>query len=155
MGGTNFPTESPPANALATRHIPSRRYCLFNSAVCCRNPCRGSGLSQPPRPAALGTHRVITVDPAQIRRVGTMQYPDTLPLRDHEPVLTFGDGPSPPYTARVLNTLQAEYVKVTSFVLGSMAKAHPDLLRRAYAEGDAFAVPSRSRPGGVPAAAVE
>jgi hypothetical protein len=28
--------------------------------------CRG-------RPAALGTSRVLTVDPAQIRRVGTMQ----------------------------------------------------------------------------------
>jgi peptidoglycan/xylan/chitin deacetylase (PgdA/CDA1 family) len=84
-----------------------------------------------------------------------MQYPDTLPLRDHEIVLTFGDGPSPPYTARVLNTLQAEYVKATSFVLGSMAKAHPDLLRRAYAESDAFAVPSHSRPDGAPAAAVE
>ena len=52
----------------------------------------------PGRPAALGTGRVITVDPTHIRRVGTMQYPDTLSLRDHEIVLTFDDGPLPPAT---------------------------------------------------------
>jgi peptidoglycan/xylan/chitin deacetylase (PgdA/CDA1 family) len=87
--------------------------------------CRG-------RPAALGTSRVLTVDPAQIRRVGKMQYPDTLPLRDHEIVLTFDDGPLPPYTARVLNALRAECVRATFFVLGGMAKAYPGLVRRAH-----------------------
>jgi hypothetical protein len=35
----------------------------------------------PGRPAAFGTGRVVAVDPTHIRRIGTMQYPDTLPLR--------------------------------------------------------------------------
>lgn len=99
--------------------------------------CRG-------RPAALGTSRVLTVDPAQIRRVGTMQYPDTLPLRDHEIVLTFDDGPLPPYTARVLDALRAECVRATFFVLGGMAKAYPGLVRRAHSEGHTIATHSQS-----------
>jgi len=98
----------------------------------------------PGRPAALGTSRVMTVDPAQIHRVGTMQYPDTLPLRDHEIVLTFDDGPLPPYTRRVLNALRAECVRATFFVLGNMAKAYPGLLRRAYREGHTIATHSQA-----------
>jgi peptidoglycan/xylan/chitin deacetylase (PgdA/CDA1 family) len=99
--------------------------------------CRG-------RPAALGTSRVLTVDPAQIHRVGTMQYPDTLPLRDHEIVLTFDDGPLPPYTARVLNALRAECVRATFFVLDGMAKAYTGLVRRAHSEGHTIATHSQS-----------
>src|SRR3981081_1590316 len=41
------------------------------------------------KPNALGTGRVIAVDPAEHGRIGTMQYAETLPLRDHEVVLTF------------------------------------------------------------------
>ena len=99
--------------------------------------CRG-------RPAALGTSRVLTVNLAQIRRVGTMQFPDTLPLRDHEIVLTFDDGPLPPYTARVLDALRAECVRATFFVLGGMAKAYPSLVRRAHSEGHTIATHSQS-----------
>lgn len=112
----------------------------------------------PGRPAALGTSRVITVDPAQIRRVGTMQYPDTLLLRDHEIVLTFDDGPLPPSTKRVLKALRAECVRATFFVLGRMAKAYPDLLRRAYSEGHTIATHSQAHRvlgQGVPEATVE
>ena len=100
----------------------------------------------------------MTVDPAQIRRVGTMQYPDTLPLPDHEIVLTFDDGPLPHHTARVLNVLKAECVQATFFVIGSMAKAYPDLLRRAYSEGHTIATHSqyhRVLGPKVPAAEVE
>lgn len=94
--------------------------------------------------ATLGTSRVITVDPTQLRRVGTMQYPETLPLRDHEVVLTFDDGPLSPYTGRVLNALRAECVRATFFVLGSMAKANPNAVRRAYAEGHTIATHSQN-----------
>ena len=31
-----------------------------------------------------------------------MQYPETLPLRDHEVVLTFDDGPLPPHSLQIL-----------------------------------------------------
>ena len=59
------------------------------------------------KPNALGTGRVIAVDPAEHGRIGTMQYAETLPLRDHEVVLTFDDGPLPPRTNRVLDILAA------------------------------------------------
>lgn len=86
-------------------------------------------------PDALGTSRVITVDPAEMKRIGTVQYKHTLPLEDHEVVLTFDDGPIPPHTDKVLDTLAAECVKATFFVVGEMARAHPALLQRAYREG--------------------
>jgi len=47
----------------------------------------------PGHPGALGTSRVLALDPAQYPRVGRMQYPNTLPLNDKEVVLTFDDGP--------------------------------------------------------------
>jgi peptidoglycan-N-acetylglucosamine deacetylase len=72
-----------------------------------------------------------------------MQYPDTLPLRDHEIVLTFDDGPRSPHTARILDALRAECVKATFFMLGNMAKAHADLLQRAHTEGHTIATHSQ------------
>ncbi|MES2750554.1 MAG: polysaccharide deacetylase family protein, partial [Pseudomonadota bacterium] len=42
----------------------------------------------PEHPGAIGTSRTIVVDPAEHPRIGTMQYPETLPLEDHEVVLT-------------------------------------------------------------------
>src|SRR5258708_6640425 len=49
----------------------------------------------PGHPGALGTSRTLVVDPRQHPRIGTMQYAETLPLNDHEVVLTFDDGPLP------------------------------------------------------------
>ncbi len=83
----------------------------------------------------LGTSRVLTVDPAELKRLGTIQYSQSLPLEDHEVVLTFDDGPLPPNTDRVLDALAAECVKATFFVVGQMATAHPAALQRAYKEG--------------------
>src|SRR5262249_4500422 len=53
-------------------------------------------------PGALGVSRTLVVDPNEHSRVGSMQYPETLPLNDHEVVLTFDDGPVPRYTNPVL-----------------------------------------------------
>ena len=86
-------------------------------------------------PDALGTSRVITLDPAELKQLGTIQYKQTLPLEDHEVVLTFDDGPLPPHTDKVLDALAAECVKATFFVVGEMARAHPAALQRAYREG--------------------
>ena len=86
-------------------------------------------------PDALGTSRVISLDPAEFKRVGTIEYKQTLPLEDHEVVLTFDDGPIPPHTDKVLDALAAECVKATFFVVGEMARAHPAALQRAYREG--------------------
>src|SRR5476649_2592926 len=41
----------------------------------------------PGNPNAIGTSRVIVVDPTQHARLGTMQYTETLPLADKEVVL--------------------------------------------------------------------
>ncbi|HKF13250.1 MAG TPA: polysaccharide deacetylase family protein, partial [Xanthobacteraceae bacterium] len=62
---------------------------------------------------ALGVSRTLVVDPNEHPRVGSMQYPETLPLNDHEVVLTFDDGPVPRYTNPVLETLASECVKAT------------------------------------------
>src|SRR6202142_1790882 len=46
----------------------------------------------PGHPDALGTSRILVVDPREHPRIGTMQYPETLPLEDHEVVLTLTTG---------------------------------------------------------------
>ena len=61
----------------------------------------GSGLALaeeacPGHPDALGTSRVLTISPKDFARIGLIQYKQTLPLADHEVVLTFDDGPIPP-----------------------------------------------------------
>jgi peptidoglycan/xylan/chitin deacetylase (PgdA/CDA1 family) len=100
----------------------------------------------PGSPDALGTSRTIVVDPREHIRIGTMDYAETLPLADHEVVLTFDDGPIPPYTGKVLDILAAECVKATYFVVGVMAREHPSLVRRAYDEGHTIGTHSMSHP---------
>lgn len=97
-------------------------------------------------PDALGTARTLVVDPVEHVRLGTMQYPETLPLADKEVVLTFDDGPLPPYSTRILDQLAAECVKATFFIVGRMAQAHPELVRRAHEEGHTIATHSLSHP---------
>ncbi|WP_369411411.1 polysaccharide deacetylase family protein [Deinococcus betulae] len=49
--------------------------------------------------------------------------------------LTFDDGPDPQTTPAVLDALKAAGMHATFFVLAPLAEAHPDLIRRALAEG--------------------
>src|SRR6202165_5686739 len=88
-----------------------------------------------PRKGALGTSRILSVDAAANPRVGLRNFPQTLPLEDHEVVLTFDDGPWPPTTPRVLAALAQECVRATFFLIGKPASEHPALVRRAAAEG--------------------
>src|SRR6202045_3755765 len=88
-----------------------------------------------PRQGTLGTSRILRVDAATTPRVGTKNFPQTLPLQDHEVVLTFDDGPWPPTTPRVLAALALECVRATFFLIGKPASEHPDLVRRIAAEG--------------------
>lgn len=97
-------------------------------------------------PGALGTSRTITVAPDAFPTIGTMQYRQSLPLNDHEVVITFDDGPLPPYTDRVLEALDAECVKVTYFIVGQMARAYPDTLRRIYNDGHVIGTHSMHHP---------
>jgi peptidoglycan/xylan/chitin deacetylase (PgdA/CDA1 family) len=100
----------------------------------------------PGHPGALGVSRTIVLNPAEHPRLGTLQYDESLPLNDHEVVLTFDDGPLPPYTSRVLDTLAAECVKATFFLVGRMALGYPQWVRREYNEGHTIAGHSQNHP---------
>jgi peptidoglycan/xylan/chitin deacetylase (PgdA/CDA1 family) len=95
---------------------------------------------------ALSTERVLIVDPATYPRVGRKHFPQTLPLRPKEVVLTFDDGPEPASTGRVLDALKRECVRASFFVLGRSAAAHPALVRRALQEGHTVAHHSFAHP---------
>jgi peptidoglycan-N-acetylglucosamine deacetylase len=97
-------------------------------------------------PDALGTSRTIVVDPAEHPKLGTMQYHESLPLEDHEIVITFDDGPLPPRTTAVLDTLDRECVKVTFFLVGKMAHAYPDVVKRIRDAGHTIGTHSNSHP---------
>jgi peptidoglycan/xylan/chitin deacetylase (PgdA/CDA1 family) len=90
---------------------------------------------QCPRKDALGTSRVLAVDAATSPRVGLKSFPQTLPLGDHEVVLTFDDGPWPATTPKVLAALAHECVHATFFLIGKPASEHPELVRKIAAGG--------------------
>jgi peptidoglycan/xylan/chitin deacetylase (PgdA/CDA1 family) len=100
----------------------------------------------PGNPNAIGTSRVLTIDPREYSQIGTINYEETLPLQDHELVLTFDDGPLSPYTDQILQTLAAECVKATFFIVGEMARDAPGLVRRAYSEGHSVGSHTQTHP---------
>ena len=104
--------------------------------------------SCPGNPNALGTSRVLTVSPGEFSRIGTIQYKQTLPLKDHEVVLTFDDGPIPPYSNIILDALDAQCVKATYFMVGEMAHAYPAIVRRIYNAGHTIGTHTQHHPYG-------
>lgn len=88
-----------------------------------------------PRKDALGTSRILSVDAKTTPRVGLKSFPQTLPLADHEVVLTFDDGPHPPTTSKVLAALAQECVRATFFLIGQHASEHPDMVKRIARDG--------------------
>jgi peptidoglycan/xylan/chitin deacetylase (PgdA/CDA1 family) len=102
--------------------------------------------SCPGHPGALGTSRVLTISPDDFKLLGTIQYKTTLPLKDHEVVLTFDDGPIPPYTNSILDTLASQCVKATYFLVGEMAKNRAYLVRRIYNEGHSIGTHTQHHP---------
>ncbi len=105
------------------------------------SPCRVN-------PQALGTARTIAITPAEYPKVGSVHYASSLqlPLNDHEVVLTFDDGPLPPYTEQVLDALAKECVKATFFMVGRQATAAPQLVKRVYNEGHTIGTHSQNHP---------
>lgn len=112
---------------------------LFGATIAKSSECPGN-------PDALGTRRTLVVDPAEHPRLGTIQYHETLPLADHEIVITFDDGPLPPHSTRVLQILDHECVKATFFLIGKMAHAFPDWVRRIRDAGHTIGTHSYSHP---------
>jgi peptidoglycan/xylan/chitin deacetylase (PgdA/CDA1 family) len=100
----------------------------------------------PGNPNALGTSRTLVVDPIAHPRIGTMQYPETLPLADHEVVLTFDDGPLPKYSNQILAILASQCVKATFFTIGSQANASPEGVRKLAAAGHTIGTHTQNHP---------
>lgn len=60
--------------------------------------------------------------------------------------MTFDDGPHPSNTPRLLNMLAQRNIKATFFVVGQLAKEHPQIIRRILAEGHEVANHTMSHP---------
>src|SRR5258708_34377773 len=75
-----------------------------------------------------------------------MQYPETLPLRDHEVVLTFDDGPLPRNSNQVLQILADNCVKAIFFTIGQQARANPEGVHKLAAAGHTIATHTQDHP---------
>ncbi|MCP3470547.1 polysaccharide deacetylase family protein [Bradyrhizobium sp. CCGUVB1N3] len=131
--------------------IGRRVSCRTRSWIVClgfltAGPAAALAADCPGHPDALGTSRTIVVDPREHPRIGTMQYRETLPLRDHEVVLTFDDGPLPKYSNQVLQILANECIKATFFTIGKQAQANPEGVRKLVAAGHTVGTHSYSHP---------
>ena len=100
----------------------------------------------PGHPDAIGTSRTLVVDPRAHPRIGSMQYPETLPLKDHEVVLTFDDGPIPRNSNQVLQILADNCAKATFFEIGEQAKANPEGIRKLIQAGHTVGSQSMHHP---------
>jgi len=116
----------------------------FAAAVTGALPARAEEC--PGNPDALGTSRVLAIDPAELPRVGRMQYPQSLPLADKEVVITFDDGPMPRYSVPILEILAAQCVRATYFLVGEMARAYPATVRRIYEAGHSIGTHTEDHP---------
>lgn len=56
-----------------------------------------------------------------------------------EVYLTFDDGPSKTVTPKILDVLKENNINATFFVLGNMVNYYPDIVKRAYDEGNYIA----------------
>jgi peptidoglycan-N-acetylglucosamine deacetylase len=124
-----------------------RRIAAFAfGAVACFASGAALAADCPGNPNALGTSRTLVVDPREHPRIGTMQYPETLPLADHEVVLTFDDGPLPRNSNRILEILASQCVKATFFTIGRMAQFSPEGVRKLREAGHTIGTHTQSHP---------
>ena len=100
----------------------------------------------PGNPDAQGTSRTLVLQPGEFEHVGSMQYRQSLPLADKEVVLTFDDGPVPPFSTQVLDILAQQCVKVTYFLIGHQAHEYPAVARRMYDEGHTIGTHTEDHP---------
>jgi peptidoglycan-N-acetylglucosamine deacetylase len=97
-------------------------------------------------PDKLGTSRVIEVGTQGGLEVGLKTYPQTIPLADHEVILTFDDGPAARTTPEILNALADQCVRATFFEIGRNAEGLPEIARREALEGHTVAHHTYSHP---------
>jgi peptidoglycan-N-acetylglucosamine deacetylase len=97
-------------------------------------------------PDKLGTSRVVEVGTEGGLEVGLKTYPRTIPLADHEVILTFDDGPAAKTTPEILSALADECVRATFFEIGRNAESLPQIARREVMEGHTVAHHTWSHP---------
>jgi peptidoglycan/xylan/chitin deacetylase (PgdA/CDA1 family) len=97
-------------------------------------------------PDKLGTSRVVEVGTQGGLEVGLKTYPQTIPLADHEVILTFDDGPAPKTTPEILRALDDQCVRATFFDIGRNTEALPEIARREALEGHTVAHHTYSHP---------
>jgi len=97
-------------------------------------------------PDNLGTSRVAEVGTQGGLEVGLKTYPRTIPLADHEVILTFDDGPDATNTPRILKALADECVHATFFEIGRNAASLSQIARREVLEGHTVAHHTWSHP---------
>ena len=119
---------------------------LCLGVLTCITAQTASAANCPGHPDALGTSRTLVVDPREHPRIGTMQCPETLPLEDHEVVLTFDDGPLPHNSNQVLDILASQCVKATFFTVGRMAQAYPEGVRKLRDAGHSIGAHTQNHP---------
>src|SRR6266852_3479652 len=112
----------------------------------CMTAQTASAADCPGHPDALGTSRTLVVDPREHPKIGTMQYPETLPLADHEVVLTFDDGPLTKNSNQILEILAAQCVKATFFTVGRQANANAEGVRKVRDAGHTVATHTQNHP---------
>ena len=81
-------------------------------------------------PGALGVERIVEIDTKGGPLLGNLQYKEIDFLKPGEVVLTFDDGPSRQSTNRVLDALATHCTRATFFMVGRMAVAEPDMVRK-------------------------
>jgi peptidoglycan/xylan/chitin deacetylase (PgdA/CDA1 family) len=116
---------------------------------------RATAADCPGHPDAIGTSRTLVVDPREHPLIGTMQYAKTLPLEDHEVVLTFDDGPLPKYSNQILDILAAHCAKATFFLVGRQANANPQGVRKVRDAGHTVATHTQNHPTGMQRLSIE
>jgi len=97
-------------------------------------------------PDKLGTSRVAPVGTHGGLEVGLKTYPRTIPLADHEVILTFDDGPDARTTPRILDALAEQCVRATFFDIGRSAESLPQIARREVVDGHTVAHHTYSHP---------
>jgi peptidoglycan-N-acetylglucosamine deacetylase len=97
-------------------------------------------------PDKLGTSRVAEVGTQGGLEVGLKTYPQTIPLADHEVILTFDDGPAAKTTPEILDALAEQCVRATFFEIGRNAEELPAIARREALEGHTVAHHTYSHP---------
>src|ERR1700754_2192960 len=137
--------------AKGSAEVRTRPWAVLGAMLCfgfltCAAVRPASAADCPGHPDALGTSRTLVVDPREHTRIGTMQYAETLPLRDHEVVLSFDDGPLPHNSDQVLAILASQCIKANFFIIGQMARAFPEGVRKLRDAGHTIGTHTQTHP---------